>query len=423
MQRAACRSPTYPQSVRQEGRNPARRAHRRHHRSGRNDLNQGGPPKPVSLPPPQTNASWTEPGGTPSNNLGHLALTDQVQKVWSADAGTGSSSSGRLSAHAARRRRQGLHARCRRHGLGLLLGERRARVGASSVTPENEKRKEGFGGGSRSTAAVSMLRPATALSSASIPATALSLWTKTVGEPVRSSPTARGGKVFFVSADNVLHALNGGDGTELWTARGLPQVATLLSNVSPAVSADVVVAPFPAGDVAAYDVTSGKASWTRFAVAHDRDHRCRHSRRSGAPGDRQGRGVRGQSWRQDDRHLGVERRAAVDAQYRAARRCRGSLATPSMSSILAASSGRCRAPTARSDGRPTCLPAVAGAGPCLPAAGSGSCRATVSLSLPTRGAGRFSPISISAPASMSLPLWPAGRMYILSDNATLIALN
>ena len=40
----------------------------------------------------------TQPGGTPSNNLGHLALNDQVQKVWSADAGTGSSSSGRLSA-------------------------------------------------------------------------------------------------------------------------------------------------------------------------------------------------------------------------------------------------------------------------------------------------------------------------------------
>ena len=66
--------------------------------------------------------------------------------------------------------------------------------------------------------------------------------------------------MFFVSADNTLHALNGGDGTELWTARGLPQVATLLSNVSPAVSAGVVVAPFPAGDVAAYDVTSGKAA-------------------------------------------------------------------------------------------------------------------------------------------------------------------
>ncbi|HBH42495.1 MAG TPA: pyrrolo-quinoline quinone, partial [Rhizobiales bacterium] len=29
--------------------------------------------KPIALPPAQANASWTQPGGTPSNNLGHLA--------------------------------------------------------------------------------------------------------------------------------------------------------------------------------------------------------------------------------------------------------------------------------------------------------------------------------------------------------------
>src|SRR5262249_35600734 len=54
--------------------------------------------KPIQIPPPQANAAWSEPGGTPSNNLGHLALGDQLQKAWTADAGTGSSSSGRLSA-------------------------------------------------------------------------------------------------------------------------------------------------------------------------------------------------------------------------------------------------------------------------------------------------------------------------------------
>jgi len=42
----------------------------------------------------------------------------------------------------------------------------------------------------------------------------------------------------------------------------LPQPATLLSNVSPAVSGTIVVAPFPAGDVAAFDVSSGKAAWS-----------------------------------------------------------------------------------------------------------------------------------------------------------------
>ncbi len=225
------------------------------------DLNQGGPPKPVSLPPPQTNASWTEPGGTPSNNLGHLTLADQVQKVWSADAGTGSSSRGRLSAIplVANGNVYTLDAAGTVSAFSSASGGREWSV---SVTPDNESRKEGFGGGIALDGGRLYVTTGYGTVVGIDPSNGSIVWNKSIGEPVRSSPTASGGKVFFVSADNTLHALNGGDGTELWTARGLPQVATLLSNVSPAVSANVVVAPFPAGDVAAYDVSTGKPAWT-----------------------------------------------------------------------------------------------------------------------------------------------------------------
>jgi outer membrane protein assembly factor BamB len=225
------------------------------------DINQSGPPKPVSLPPPRSNESWTEPGGTPSNNLGHLALNEQVQKVWSADAGTGSSSSGRLSAMplVADGKVYTLDAGGTVAAFSAVSG---ARVWTASVTPNNEKRKEGFGGGIALDGARLYATTGYGTVVGIDPSNGAILWTKTVGEPVRSSPTAAAGKVFFVSADNVLHALNGSDGAELWTVRGLPQIATLLSNVSPAVSDNIVVAPFPAGDVAAYDVASGKASWS-----------------------------------------------------------------------------------------------------------------------------------------------------------------
>lgn len=38
--------------------------------------------RPVPLPQQQANASWSQPGGTPSNNPGHLALSGDVRKVW-----------------------------------------------------------------------------------------------------------------------------------------------------------------------------------------------------------------------------------------------------------------------------------------------------------------------------------------------------
>jgi outer membrane protein assembly factor BamB len=217
--------------------------------------------KPIQLPPPQANASWSQPGGSPTNNLGHLALNDEVRKVWSADAGTGSSSSGRLSAVplVADGKVFTLDAGGTVTAFSSASG---ARVWSADLTPENEKAKEGFGGGLALDGG--HLYAATGYGTVvGIDAgTGAILWTNRLGKPIRSSPTAAGGKIYFVSTDNILYALSDADGHELWNARGLPQPATILSNVSPAVSGSVVIAPFPAGDVAAFETGSGKMAWS-----------------------------------------------------------------------------------------------------------------------------------------------------------------
>jgi outer membrane protein assembly factor BamB len=217
--------------------------------------------RPIQLPPPQSNAAWTQPGGSPTNNVGHLALSGDVRKVWSADAGTGSSSSGRLSAVplVADGKVFTLDAGGTVTAFSAASG---GRVWSVDLTPKNEKRKEGFGGGLALEGG--HLYAATGFGTVvGIDAANGSiLWTVNLGKPVRSSPTAAGGKIYFVSEDNIFHALDEGDGHELWTARGLPQSASILSNVSPAVSGSIVIAPFPAGDVVAYDAGSGKAAWS-----------------------------------------------------------------------------------------------------------------------------------------------------------------
>jgi outer membrane protein assembly factor BamB len=224
------------------------------------EIDPSGAATPIQIPPPQANASWSQPGGTPSNSLGHLALNSDVRKVWSASAGTGSSSSGRLSAVplVADGKVFTLDAAGRVSAFSSASG---GKLWAVSLTPENEKSKEGFGGG----LALGGGRLYAATGYGTVVGLDTSngaiVWTKKIGKPIRSSPTASGGKIYFVSTDNVLHALSESDGQQLWTARGLPQPATLLSNVSPAVSGSVVVAPFPAGDVIAYEVNSGKSAW------------------------------------------------------------------------------------------------------------------------------------------------------------------
>ncbi len=217
--------------------------------------------KPITLPPLEANASWSQPGGVAANNLGNLALSDSPRKVWSADAGTGSSSKGRLSAVplVADGKVYTLDAAGTVSAFSSASG---AKLWSTSVTPEHEKRAEGFGGG---LALDGQLFAATGYGTVVglNPDNGAVLWSKKMGDPIRSSPTAAGGKIFFVSTDNLLHVLSSTDGKELWTARGLPEPATLLSNASPAVGRGVVVAPFPAGDVAAYQIGDGKQAWSQ----------------------------------------------------------------------------------------------------------------------------------------------------------------
>src|SRR5215470_17257748 len=54
--------------------------------------------KPIVLPMPQPNESWSQPGGVASNAPGHLALPATVKPIWSVDAGSGSSFYGKLTA-------------------------------------------------------------------------------------------------------------------------------------------------------------------------------------------------------------------------------------------------------------------------------------------------------------------------------------
>ena len=216
--------------------------------------------KPVSLPPEQVNASWSQPGGVPANNFGNLALSGRLQKAWTADAGTGSSSSGRLSAVplVAGGKVFTLDAAGTVSAFAAGNGARAWRL---SVTPENEKSSEGFGGGLALDGSTLYVTTGYGTVVAINASNGTVEWTKRLGEPIRNSPTASGGKVFFVSSDNTLHALDGSNGEEVWKVRGLPQTATLLSNASPAVASGVVVAPFPAGDIVAFQSGTGKAAW------------------------------------------------------------------------------------------------------------------------------------------------------------------
>jgi outer membrane protein assembly factor BamB len=96
------------------------------------------------------------------------------------------------------------------------------------------------------------------------------IWTFDMSAPAHSAPTAANGKVFVVSATNVLHAVNQADGTEAWQYPGIPETAGVLSAASPAVSGSIVVVPYSSGEVIAFDAESGEPKWADAVVRSTR---------------------------------------------------------------------------------------------------------------------------------------------------------
>jgi outer membrane protein assembly factor BamB len=216
--------------------------------------------RPVSIPAPKANASWSQPGGTPGNAPGHLSLQGAGRTVWRASAGTGSSSDGRLTASPIVHgdRIYTLDAEGAVSAFSTANGDRAWRI---DLTPENEDSEEGFGGGlafdNGKLIAVTGFGTVVGLN----PASGEVLWKKSIGAPIRSSPTAARGKVFFVTTDSRLYCLSTDTGAEVWTYRGLSGATSLLSNVSPAVSGDTLVVPFTSGDLIGYKISEGRPVW------------------------------------------------------------------------------------------------------------------------------------------------------------------
>lgn len=220
---------------------------------------------PIVLPPQQANQDWSQPGGVASNSPGHLAFSATMKTAWSSDAGSGSSSDGKLTASpiAFGGRIYTLDTEGRVSAFSASSG---ARVWRTSLVPDNEDKEEGFGGGLAADSGRIFVATGFGTLVALDPQTGKTIWTKSLEVPVRSSPTAAQGKVFVVTTDGRFYSLSAEDGTQLWSYRGLSERASLLSNTSPAVAGDIVVVPYPSGDVIALRISTGQPLWRESLV-------------------------------------------------------------------------------------------------------------------------------------------------------------
>lgn len=215
---------------------------------------------PILVPAARANDSWSQSGGDANNAPGNVALAGAVHQAWTGDAGEGSSKTARIMASpiVSDGHVYTLDAAGKVTGFALSGGK----LFQVSTVPENEDGSGGHGGGLAAENGRLYVANGFGVVAALDPQSGKVTWQKNLGAPVRAAPTAAGDKVFVITVSGRFYCLNGADGAELWAVRGLPQSASLMNSTSPAVDGEIVVVPYPSGDVMAYKVADGTPAWS-----------------------------------------------------------------------------------------------------------------------------------------------------------------
>ena len=214
----------------------------------------------VVLPPPKLNRDWVQSGGSPAHVMHHLKINKSISYLWTADAGEGSEQDRRLLASP------------------IVVGERvfvtdlESKVTAFDVKTGNRiwyfrpkvpsRDEEAFGGGLAFGNKTVFLSTGYGLVYALAEKTGELRWKKKLPGPMRAPPSFADSRVFVVTIDNQLIALDASNGERLWSHAGLAEIAGLLGGAAPAVDSNTVVVPYSSGEVFAIRAANGRVAWS-----------------------------------------------------------------------------------------------------------------------------------------------------------------
>ena len=222
----------------------------------------------VTLPTPDRNADWPQPGGIPSHVMHHLAASGKLERAWRVDIGVGSGSETQLMAQPVTdgTRVYTMDVEAEVRAYDLRSGDR---VWSADLEPDEDD--DGILGGG---IAVSDGRIFVTTGFAFVIAldanTGKEIWRQRLSGPMRAGPTIYRGRVFAITVANELFALSADDGRQLWTHTGIVEAAGLLGGAAPAAGEGVVVAPYSSGEVVALRVENGRVLWSDALAAIQR---------------------------------------------------------------------------------------------------------------------------------------------------------
>jgi outer membrane protein assembly factor BamB len=222
------------------------------------------------LPPAAPIAAWPLPGGTPEQSVEHVEAAPALEIAWRRPLGQGPergrlvtappvSGGGRIYA---------MDAGSQVSAFDAASGAQAWRV---DLNPR-QKRDRAFGGGVAFADGRLFVASGFRFVAALDAATGAEIWRTATEAPVHGAPTVAAGRVFVVSTDNEVLSFDTVTGAAGWTHQALIEPARFAIASTPAVSGDVVVAPFSSGELAALRVQNGNELWNEVLSRSSRNN-------------------------------------------------------------------------------------------------------------------------------------------------------
>lgn len=215
----------------------------------------------IITPPSWMNTSWPQAGGYPNHSMQNPSLSNtQLERVWTADIGSGSSNDLPLTAQpiVANNIIYTLDTESRLSAFDVQNGKT---LWKTDVEKDDEGESVISGGISYAHNLLFVTNGYDEVLAVS-PENGDIQWRKRLPAPSRAAPTVIGGRVFVATIDSRLIALSAKDGTSLWEYTGIGETTGLLGAASPAANSDIVVPVFSSGEVTALRVENGSVAWS-----------------------------------------------------------------------------------------------------------------------------------------------------------------
>ncbi len=214
----------------------------------------------IVLPRPYVNKNWALPGGNASHSIQHLAMPDTLSQAWRTQIGRGNEKYERVISSPVAADGRVFAVDVEGDVYAVSLSDGRVLWNNEFRNPD-ERSDVGFGGGVAYADGILFATSGFGYLAAFEAATGRELWRFNASVPFRGAPTVDSGRVYAVTHDNQMIALNAQNGSLVWDQVGIAENAGMLGAATPATDNGTVVIALSSGELLAMLGGNGRILW------------------------------------------------------------------------------------------------------------------------------------------------------------------